>query len=138
MLGIAVHSYTIAAPGDADALLKDLAASSPTTIEVLPSPLMQPNVPRLAELALRRRLPSISPFRGFTEQGLLLSYGADIRDIERQAAAYVDRILKGARPGDLPVERPTRFELVVNTRTAKAIGVTVPGSMLTRADEIIS
>ncbi len=73
----------------------------------------------------------------YAEQGLFLSYGADIRELEPRVAAYVDRILKGAKPADLPVERPTKFELVINLKTAKAIGIAVPQSLRLRADEVI-
>jgi putative ABC transport system substrate-binding protein len=86
---------------------------------------------------LKLRLPSISSLKQFAEEGLLLSYGADPRGLVRRVAAYVDRILKGAKPADLPVERPTKFELAINLKTAKAIGIAIPQSLLLRADEVI-
>ena len=92
---------------------------------------------RIAELAARSRLPSIFAFRQAVEAGGLLSYGQNLADSYRRAANYVDRILRGAKPGDLPVEQPTRFELVINLKTAKALGVTVPQSVLLRADDVI-
>ena len=87
--------------------------------------------------ALRNRLPAISGAKQFAEAGLLLHYGVDFRDQFRRAAFFVDKIFKGAKPGDLPVEQPTKFELVVNLKTAKALGIMVPPSLLLRADEVI-
>ena len=92
---------------------------------------------RAAELAVQHRLPSISNQRIFVDSGGLMSHAAQVADVQRRAASYVDRILKGARPADLPVEQPTRFELVINLRTARALGVTVPPSLLLRADQVI-
>jgi putative ABC transport system substrate-binding protein len=91
----------------------------------------------IAEFAARNRVPSMSHFREFVEDGGLMSYGVDLRDIYRRAAIYVDRILKGARPADLPVEQPTKFELVINMKTAKTLGLTIPQSILLRADQVI-
>jgi putative ABC transport system substrate-binding protein len=95
------------------------------------------HAPRLAELAARNRLPSTYAFREYAEAGGLMSYGADLRDNFRRAAGYVDRILNGAPPGDLPIEQPTRFELVINLRAAKALGLSIPHTVLARADRII-
>jgi len=99
----------------------------------------QPSLPRkrAAELGLQHRLPSISPSRAWAEDGGLMSYAADLAVQLRQAATYVDRILKGAKPAELPVAQPTKFELVVNLRTAKALGLTLPASLVDRADEVI-
>ncbi len=95
------------------------------------------NVTQILELASKRRLPTVSGPREFAMDGGLLAYGANYPDLFRRAALYVDKILKGAKPADLPVEQPTKFELIVNLRTAKALGVTIPTSLLTRADELI-
>jgi putative ABC transport system substrate-binding protein len=92
---------------------------------------------QLAEMALRNRLPAASVLKEYAEAGFLLTYGADYRDLYRRSAAFVDKIFKGAKPADLPVEQPTKFELVVNLKTAKALGVEVPTSLLLRADEVI-
>jgi len=92
---------------------------------------------RIAELAAKHQLPMMAGFREFTEAGGLISYGANLADSYRRAAAFVDKILKGAKPGDLPVEQPTKFELVINLKTAKALGLTIPPSLLGRADQVI-
>lgn len=92
---------------------------------------------RLFELALRYRLPAIYPFRQFAVDGGLMAYGFDPRDLFRRGSSYVDRILKGEKPADLPVQAPTKYELVINLKTAKATGVAIPGTMLARADDVI-
>jgi len=103
--------------------------------------IVQANLPvpsvQIVQLMLRHRLPSISVLNEFAESGGLMSYGANLSEIYRQAAGYVDRILRGAKPADLPVERPTKFELVINVKTAKALGLTIPRSLLLRADQVI-
>ena len=92
---------------------------------------------RIAELAVKHRLPTVAGSREYAEAGGLASYGADFPDLFRRAAVYIDKILKGAKPSDLPVEQPTKFELVINLKTAKALGLTIPQSLLGRADEVI-
>lgn len=104
---------------------------------ILTAPTISDHLSQIAELALRIRLPAISPFNRFPEAGGAVAYGPDLLDLFRQLADYVDRILKGASPGDLPIQRPSRFFLIVNVKTTKAIGVTVPQSVLLRADEVI-
>jgi putative ABC transport system substrate-binding protein len=92
---------------------------------------------RIAELAIRYRLPTFFNWRDHVEAGGLMSYGPDYSDLVRRGAIYVDKILKGAKPADLPIEQPTKFELVINLKTAKALGLTIPDSLLRRADEVI-
>jgi putative ABC transport system substrate-binding protein len=104
---------------------------------IIAGPRAVENCRLIAELALKSRLPLMSQFSPFAEAGALLSYGPDLNDLFRRAGSYVDRILKGARPGDLPIERPNKYELVLNLRTAKALGLSIPQSLVLRADQVI-
>ena len=104
---------------------------------VLPTPLALSHARAIAELALKQKLPTIGGFRTFADGGGLMVYGVDQDDQLRRAATYVDRILKGARPGDLPVQQPSKFQFVINLKTARALGLTIPPSLLARADHVI-
>jgi putative ABC transport system substrate-binding protein len=104
---------------------------------VLSSPVLFARRPQVVELAAKNRLPAIYFALEFAEDGGLLTYGPSITDLFRRAAVYVDKILKGARPGDLPVEQPTKFEFIINLRAAKQIGLTIPPNVLARADKVI-
>jgi len=136
-LGIRLHSLEARSPKDFDGAFADAVRMRVGALAIMPGPLFAGNLRRIADLAVRNRLPAVFHLREFADAGGLVTYGPDRTDMFRRAAAYVDKILKGARPGDLPIERPTRFELVVNLKTAKAIGVTIPQSLLLRADEVI-
>src|SRR5262249_25427244 len=104
---------------------------------VFPSPMLFNERRRIDDLAVQHRLPSIAVAREFVELGGLMAYGASIPGLVRRSATYVDKIFKGARPGDLPVEEPTKFDLVINLKTAKAFGLAIPESLLQRADQVI-
>ncbi len=112
-------------------------SQNPDALIVSLNPVFQLERKRIAQLALKFRLPSMSADYQYAEAGCLMSYGASLTDSYRRAASYVDRILKGARPGDLPIEQPTRFELVINMKTATALGVKIPQTVLLRADDVI-
>ena len=112
-------------------------AEQATAMYVLPSPLFSRHRARIAELAIQHRLPGIYEAKDYVDAGGLMSYGPNYVDLYRRSATYVDRILKGARPADLPIEQPTKFELSINLKTAKALGLTIPPSLLARADQVI-
>ena len=125
---------------NADGFEKVFAALNkqrPDRLCVLSGPLMNPNQKRIVGFALKSRLPSVFNRREAVDAGGLMSYGADLAGSYRRVAYYVDGILKGAKPADLPVEQPTKFELVINLKTAKQIGLTIPQSLLYRADRVI-
>ena len=134
-LGMRLEPVSIEGPNDFDSASK--AVPGTDGLLFLESPLFTTHRARLAELAARSRLPAIYGQREYVEVGGLMSYGTHFKDLYRRAAWYVDKILKGAKPGDLPVEQPTNFELVINLKTAKALGLTIPQSLLQRADQVI-
>jgi putative ABC transport system substrate-binding protein len=135
MLGLVFDSYPVKRLGDLD---DTFAAMARDRLEML---LIDPSNPYpttlVSQLALQHKLPTISEPRDFVVAGGLMSYGASVLDTTRRMAHYLDKILKGESPADLPVEQPTRFELVINLKTAKALGLTIPPSLLARADEVI-
>ena len=122
---------------DIERTVSEFARGSNCGLIALATPLTNNNASLIISLAARHRLPATYPFRSFAAEGGLISYGPDPIDSHRQAAGYVDRILKGEKPADLPVQAPTKFELAINLKTAKALGLTVPPSLLARADEVI-
>jgi putative tryptophan/tyrosine transport system substrate-binding protein len=132
-LKVEIKPYLLTAPGGYEAAFTDMAKSRSDAL------IMQPSLSHslTAELALKHRLPSFSPNSDFPIAGGLMGYSADYDVFFRESAAFVDKILKGRKPADLPVQLPTKFWLAINLKTAKAIGVTVPGTMLTRADNVI-
>ena len=124
-------------PTDFEAAFGAATRGRAAALLVLEDPLMGAYIPTVVGLAAKSRLPAAYGLREFVDAGGLMSYGANVPDLFRRAATYVDKILKGAKPGDLPVEQPTKFELVINLKTAKALGLTIPQSLLLRADEVI-
>jgi putative ABC transport system substrate-binding protein len=136
-MGIAVLAASLRAQAEVDGVVKRVVAERPQAILVMTAPVISNALPRIAELVLASRRPAISPFSTFPALGGLLAYGPDFPSMWRQAAHYVDRVLRGVRVGDLPVERPSRFSLIVNLKTAREIGVAVPPSLALRADEVI-
>ncbi len=133
-VGLRLQVIEVRAAADLDAAVTAAARGKAEALTVLGSSFYFSRIP---ELAVKARLPVIAPWKQFPEAGGLMSYGADIPEMFRRAAAYVDRILKGTKPAELPVEQPTKFELVLNLKTAKALGLTIPPSVLARADVVI-
>ncbi len=136
-LKLALHSWEVRAANEFDKVFAALNKERPDGLYVAQGPLMRVNVKRIAELALKSRLPSVFSNIEAVDAGGFMFYAADLADSYRRVAYYVDRILKGAKPADLPVEQPTKFELAFNLKTAKQIGVTIPQSLLYRADKVI-
>jgi putative ABC transport system substrate-binding protein len=130
-------SLEIRGAGEIDDALRAAIGARAGTLLVTAPGILFPNAQRFAELAAKSRLPAMYVLREYVEAGGLIAYGPDINDMWRRAAVFVDKILKGAKPADLPVEQPTKFELVINLTTAKALGLTIPQSLIGRADEII-
>ncbi len=136
-LGLTVRSWEVRTAGGFDKVFAALEKERMDGLYVSGSPLMYANGKRIVGFALKSRLPSMYQNREAVDAGGLLSYGADLADSYRRVASYVDKILKGAKPADLPVEQPTKFELVINLKTAKQIGLTIPPNVLARADKVI-
>ncbi len=136
-LGLEVRSLEVRDHGALEAAFERAAAERVDGLYLLGNPVLTSNAPRVGELALRHRLPMSSGQRVFVVAGGLLVYGANIPALNRRAAGYVDRILKGANPAELPVERPTTFDLVINFKTARELGLTIPESVLKQATEVI-
>jgi putative ABC transport system substrate-binding protein len=136
-LGLTARTLNVAGPADFENAFSVARSERVGAILVLPSPYFDAQYARLIELAARYRLPACYEFRNYVRDGGLMSYGPSIDAMYARSASYVDRILKGAKPGDLAIERPTKFELVINLKTAKALGLTIPQSVLLRADEVI-
>ena len=136
-LGLTIQPWEIRVADDFDRVFAAMGKQRPDGLSVAAGRLMYDKQKRIADFALKSRLPSIYANRESVDDGGLMYYGADIANHYRRVAYYVDRILKGAKPADLPVEQPTKFELVINLKTAKQIGLTIPQSMLYRADKVI-
>lgn len=136
-LGLTLHEIEVREAVALDSAFARMTAWRAEAVVVVPHPMFMAQRTRLGALAAKHRLPSIYNVKEFVEAGGLMSYGPDVADMSRRAAGYVDKILRGAKPGELPVEQPTKFELVINLKTAKALGVKVPQSLLLQADKVI-
>jgi putative ABC transport system substrate-binding protein len=136
-IGLQLQSLEARSFEDLDKKFEEAAKARVGAISITPEVLYTTNVKRLADIATAHRLPTVYHLREYADAGGLLAYGPDRFDLYRRAAAYVDRILKGMKPSELPIEQPTKFELVLNQRTANTLGITVPSSVLVRADAII-
>jgi len=137
-LGLTARTLSVAGPVEFDNAYKAASSERAGAILVLPSPYFEVRRTRLIELAARYRLPACYELGNYVRDGGLMSYGPSIDAMYARSATYVDRILKGANPGDLAIEQPTKFELLINLKTANALGITIAQSLLQRADEVIS
>jgi putative ABC transport system substrate-binding protein len=137
LLGVKTTAVAIRDGADIERAINALVREPNSGLIVLPGPISLVNRDLILKLTSDYRLPAIYPYRVYPEAGGLISYGIDLHDLFRRAASYVDRILRGDKPGDLPVQAPTRYELVINLKTAKAFGLEIPPTLLARADEVI-
>ena len=137
ILGVRVQFVKVRVPADIDRAFSEMTRGRAGALTVLTSIMLFDERRRLVDLAAKNRLPAVYPWREAVDAGGLMAYGANLNDLYRRAATYVDKILKGAKPADLPIEQPTKFEFGVNLKTAKALGLTIPPSLLGRADEVI-
>jgi putative tryptophan/tyrosine transport system substrate-binding protein len=136
-LGIKVHYVVFQRPDQLPALFTEMATQRDDALLIWANPTIGVLFDRIQELATRHRLPAVHEFGSYVRRGGLIAYGPKLQDVFRQAATYVDRIFKGANPGDLPIGQPTTFELLINLKTAKALGLTIPPSVLQQADQVI-
>ena len=136
-LGLTLHQSAVRTVDDLDGAIATLAKAHVGALIVLADPMTLRNRERIVQLAARARLPAIYGFGEFVRAGGLMAYGPNVPDLARRAATYVDKILKGAKPADLPVEQPTKFDLIINLKTARMLGLTIPPSLLQRADQVI-
>jgi len=135
--GFRLQALEVRGPDAFDGAFHTMATERAQAVLILADPMMFVHRQMLADLAIKHRLPMMGNVRAYAGAGSLMSYWADRTDLSRRAASYVDRILKGARPGELPIEQPTKFELIINLKTAKTLGLTIPQSLLVRADQVI-
>jgi putative ABC transport system substrate-binding protein len=135
--GLQIQSISVAKPNDLGRAFSSMRADGAQALIVLSDDMLFGNRKQISDLAVVNHLPAISYTGEFAKSGTLLGYGPDLHILASRAATYVDKILKGAKPGDLPIEQPTKFDLVINLKTAKALGLTVPPALLSRADEVI-
>jgi putative ABC transport system substrate-binding protein len=136
--GLTLERVTVRSPNEIEGAIAEAAHRGASALVVLTSPLVNSGMHRIANAAVRHRMPSVCTFApAFAEAGGLVAYGPDFNELYRRAADYVSRILKGTRPGELPIQRPEKFRLVINLQTAKSLGLTIPPSLLLRADQVI-
>jgi len=136
-LGVQLQNLEVSAPKDIETAFRAATQGRADAILVLTSPVLVSQRAQLADIAIKSRVPATYQAGEYVEAGGLMSYGVNIADLHRRAATYVDKILKGAKPADLPVEQPTKFEFIINLKTAKQIGLTIPPNVLARADRVI-
>jgi putative ABC transport system substrate-binding protein len=136
-LGLQLHSMEVSSADKYEGAFKEAAKARSAALAVTADPLANINRKQIADLAIKHRLPAIYPWEHFVDSGGLMSYGQSFGAVGRDVARHVDKILKGARPADLPVEQPTKFELIINLKAAKQIGLTIPPNVLARADKVI-
>src|SRR5262245_23793700 len=136
-LGVRLQLVEARGPADIDRAFSEMTRARADALTVLSTPMFGSERRRLVDLAAKNRLPTMFSFRGYVDAGGLMSYRSNLPDLSRRAAVYVGKILKGAKPADLPVEQPTKFEFVLNLKTAKALGLTIPPSVLARADQVV-
>ena len=136
-LRLTLQPWEIRTADDFERVFTALNKDHPDGLYVTSNPLTRGNSKRVGDFVIKSRIPSVHGGREYVEAGGLMSYGSNITDFNRLCAAYVDKILRGARPADLPVEQPTKFELFINLKTAKALGIEIPAMLLARADEVI-
>jgi putative ABC transport system substrate-binding protein len=136
-LGVHLRLVAVHVPDDLDRAFSTVAGERADALLIFPSPMLFNQRKRIVDLAAKHRLPLMAMGKEFVQLGGFMSYGADIIDFNRRCVAYVDKILKGAKPADLPVEQPTKFELFINLKTAKTLGIEIPPSLVARADEVI-
>jgi putative ABC transport system substrate-binding protein len=137
LLGLKLQSLEVRSPEDFESVFRSATKAGVQALIHFRNPVIVRGMRRIAELAVKNRLPAVYDDRGFVDAGGLMSYGTNVADVYRHLATYVDKILKGRKPADLPVEQPMKFELVINLNAAKQIGVTIPPNVLARADRVI-
>jgi putative ABC transport system substrate-binding protein len=136
-LRVHLQIFELRDPNELPTVFAAMAKERIEAVTVLPGPMITSQIPGIVGLASRTRLPAVFPEARFVEAGGMMSYGPNLAEMYRRAAGYVDKILRAAKPGDLPIEQPTTFELAINLKTAKALGLTIPPSLLQRADQVI-
>ena len=137
VLGVRLERVDVRTAANLDAAFAAALRQRAEALFVYPLPIPLLDVQRIAQFAIKNRLPTITNYPQMVREGMLMSYGANQAESYRRAGTYIDKIFKGTKPADLPVEQPTKFELVINLKTAKALGLTIPPSLLLRADEVI-